>query len=117
MEQPFFIGQKVVALRFASNGAKTRQLTKGEHYTVEELIECPHCEYWNVLLKELRSDRGCSSCCSCPRILQSVSTHAFVPHEWLAPLPPAYENISHELAKDATPETSDVITIKQPILS
>jgi hypothetical protein len=117
MEQPFQPGQRVIALRNAASASGSTILVKGNIYTVEDMLLCADCKEWHVMLAEFRKGYGYSTCCNCWKKLQNVATHALVTHEWFAPLPPAYENISHELAKDAVPETSDVITIKQPILS
>jgi hypothetical protein len=95
MEQPFYIGQKVVCINDKGIADPTMTpITKGEVYTVAHAWYVY--EKWYLKFEETPYK-------------ENYAAIRF------APLPPAYENISAELAKDSTPETSDIIIKPIPV--
>src|SRR5688572_6234385 len=103
MEQPFYVGQKVVALR---SSKIPHPIQKGDIVTIAEIKRCSCHRKWFVSIEEFpldNPDNYKAQCCG------YRFSHFGSHYDNFAPLPPAYENISAELAKDATPETSDII--------
>lgn len=99
MEQPFFIGQKVVCVEVIYDSEPgIDDLIKGNTYTINAVE--PH-RYingdWAVSVNEV-----------------SDPTDKYH-HSQFAPIHPAHSDVTKELARDAQPETLDVI--KQKVLS
>ena len=94
------IGQKVVALGTAFDNS----IKKGNHYTVAVVFKCPRCGSFHILLEGLFAHPGeypsnyeCE-CCDDPIYKANLIGGA---SKYFAPVPPAYENISKELAEKA----------------
>ncbi len=59
--EPFAIGEKVVALKSSSNGL----VIKDRIYTVAYCAQCEKCKNWFVGLLEISSDEDVSECNTC----------------------------------------------------
>jgi hypothetical protein len=114
-EQPFQIGQRVIR----TGPTVLPYCKKGELYTVKNLKQCPRCGDWKISCEEfpLRTDAiGHPDRCNCGGIIIADGL-AYGKAYHYAPVPPAYENISAELAKQGMEvrDRTDVPTIKEPV--
>jgi hypothetical protein len=103
-EHPFQIGQKVVR-----TGPGSGKMVKGLVYTVGGLKKCS-CGMWRIAVPEIKEDYSDFECSTCYEPIEQYGWDA----DLFAPIQPAYENISEQLAKKATetPEISD-LPVKQ----
>jgi hypothetical protein len=111
MEQPFYVGQEVVCIKDGRFLCKA-----GCFYTIAGVQQC-ECGRWYVFVMGY-NDRKPGvpfDCDSCNNKAEGMLGLHRCRSELFAPLPPAYENISAELAKDAVPETSDIILKPIPV--
>jgi hypothetical protein len=82
---------------------------KDKIYVVREMMKCKACCAWTVgaVLHSIPKE-DVHNTCPCSKDKPYSNYYQYSSFNF-APLPPAYENISAALAKDATPETSDII--------
>ena len=83
MEQPFYIGQEVVALKSASNNFGV-ELTKGEVYIVKDMIQCK-CGNWHIDVGISLSYLGMTAC-ECGKIIVPQTRICHVSARLLAPV-------------------------------
>lgn len=116
-EQPFYIGQRVIAKRTISNIAGIG-IVKDNTYVVMDLWQCPICKLWSV-------DIGLR-CEPCGNLICSGALHkspkkydhtVLVWSEFLAPITEAYADMTAEIASSVktTEEKPDVHKIKEPV--
>jgi hypothetical protein len=110
MEQPFYVGQKIIRIAETVPGI----VEKGEIYTCHAMAQCGCKIKWHVYIEEVPAIGRYCTCPNCGQSLPKLRRRPGYAFEF-APLPPAYENISAELAKDAVPETSDIILKPIPV--
>lgn len=108
MEQPFYIGQKVVCVETGGNPFSGNQVIEGDVYTIASQVKCPLCGYWNVSVVEVNSHHGYpNECCRCPHVIERVSTCVLIGSHRFAPLNPPRVNAIPELLKAPVEERVD----------
>jgi hypothetical protein len=101
-EQPFYIGQKVVALK------QLHTICKDEVCTVEDCFKCS-CGHWHVTLCEKLGKSGKFSCTKCSKMIKQTSLYSGSQASDYAPVTSTYSDITASLAQDAVQERLDVV--------
>ena len=104
---PFYIGQRVVALRNASNQIGV-SIKKGQIYVVKDCIQCA-CGNWDIDLGLPYIGTRFSTCRQCTNILPI--TRAWVNAKILAPITDNFQSITLEkVLETETAETKETRT-------
>lgn len=111
------IGQEVVCLK-TSHSRMGCQFIKGNRYTVADLWTCPGCKQLKILVKELIVKEKPEKRCCLFVGNSSVPLNAMGWVKYFAPVPPAYENISKELAEKAMEVKPEVdVPVKREVVN
>jgi hypothetical protein len=89
-EQPFYIGEKVVAVK--SFG----RVTKDSEYTIIDIAQCS-CGAWHVLVKEIAySGAPNYPCCTCYKKVNLSAGYSGGPAKFFAPIQENFQAITFE---------------------
>jgi hypothetical protein len=101
-EQPFYIGQKVVAL------SEAYLFVKGKVYTVGECFCCSKCGHWHITVIESDASVGVFHCSNCLGMIKNTLHHGRSAKHF-APIVKERSDIRTSLAQDAVQERLDVV--------
>lgn len=113
---PFRVGQRVICIESArSRREKSVGIRKGDTFTVNYVWQCPGCKRWLIGIG-IPALAGYAVGCYCCSIKSAEQTETLSDSKFFAPIQDAYEDMTKEIAKQATQtrETPDKINIPEP---